>query len=206
MVHSQRSVSFILVLSLCLLGLPSLIASSFPENSPPASRGCTSINERAGWFDRVGWSQECEEWFTDWNKLNNEKKCLMSFFPLGDNEYLVEVTCGCGPYQCSYSYFHLDEGTDPPEIAPLEISQLEMAEGKYKIVPSPMISGLSYFNAKDKTLFINTRHRGMGDCRTECTFVVSEGRLVLHEARSKEECDGVYLESEHLPIVFKAKG
>ena len=95
---------------------------------------------------------------------------------------------------------------------------VERSDGSLEIngpmpLPTPFGDGLigwdttlanAAFDAQTSELVSFFKGRGIGDCGLYQVHQWQAGRLALKEARSKQECDGAFIEIEQWPLIFQA--
>ena len=156
---------------------------------PPPSPVPASVEERAAWRARLAWPEECEREHALALKILELADGRVRVFPLEAGRSLVEVGCARGAYQDGLLFYLWDETRRPPSAVALKVPTWEALDDEWEPVERVEAAGESTWDARQRTLALFTRARGLGDCGTLARYRVQGSKLVLLELRGRP-CDG----------------
>jgi hypothetical protein len=157
---------------------------------------------RQEWRAVLKWGNDCEEGF----ESPDGKFGGVRFYRLQPSIYLVEVTCTRGSYQGSQSYFVWDERAGKEAARGIEFVTYEVPRDKLEKTSVKELWGTAQFDARRRTLTVENRHRGPGDCGSRAVYRMSAGGATLIEFRAKVECDGRESDPRRWPLVPLTEG
>lgn len=124
-------------------------------------------------------------------------------YKLNEQGYLVEILCFLGAYQPNYQYFFtLVNSTSNIEIKPIFFSTFKAKNKDLQLINSQTLTGITNFEPESKSLTIESKGRGLGDCGTFAVYQWENNHFNLQEYRYKGNCDGVYLNPEDYPLIY----
>jgi len=126
-----------------------------------------------------------------------------SVYPMGQQQYVVELLCFLGAYQGNYEYLLYRPTPDGADVKPLRLAIFEADEaGTLNQLDTRSIAGLPEYDPEQKVLTVMTKYRGLADCGAIAQYKWQDSKFELLEYRSKEECDGNYIEPEQYPKIY----
>jgi hypothetical protein len=149
-----------------------------------------TLDDRARWRARLRWPDACEAEHVLAAKILESADGRVRAFPLEPGRTLVEVACARGAYQDSLRYYLWDETRAPGEATALSVPTLEPLDDEWEPVERLEAAGESSFDARQRTLTLLTRARGLGDCGSQARYRVQARKLVLLELRGRPCDDG----------------
>jgi uncharacterized protein YecT (DUF1311 family) len=106
------------------------------------------------------------------------------FIDLDDYQTIVLIPVLSGAYQNSYSPFLLDKKEKKATLLSVEDCSPEN-----KITSSFFLTEPTY-STESKKLSTFSKHRGLGDCATQNTYLLTKDKVKLLESLAKDNCDG----------------
>ena len=125
------------------------------QGSTSLKKDSISVEDRKFWYQKLKWSEMCEDRFS-WRSDENESG--VKFLNLSDTEFLVEISCGYGPYQRWSNFVYYDEKNDISKL--LEFDSYDEKSNKIKID----ILTSAGFDSKTKTFRTWNKYVGHGGC------------------------------------------
>ena len=139
-----------------------------------------SIEDRDQWYNILRWDNEGEELLQE--RLDNTSG--ITFYPIDNGKYLIEILLGIHAYQESYCYYLI-------EFLPTTFTWKALSfvspifpydTPDYTVDIDEVLCGHIDFNLEDKKLSVYTKFRGLGDGK-ECIYkIYDNGNTELVEA------------------------
>ena len=124
-------------------------------------------------------------------------------YQLNEQEYLVEILCFLGAYQPNYQYFFvLVNDSFELKIKPIFFTTFKAKNKDLQLTNTRSLTGITNFESETKSLTIETKGRGLGDCGSFAVYKWENNNFNLKEYRYKGNCDGVYLNPEDYPLIY----
>ena len=124
-------------------------------------------------------------------------------YSLGDQKYLVKMSCSLAAYQESFEVFLYAKTTAGVKVAPLSLSEfVRESSGELTRNEVKSAGGLAEYNPEERSLSIFSRSRGLGDCGTLAEYKFEGEQLELVSYRAKFECDGKFVEPSEYPLIY----
>lgn len=125
-------------------------------------------------------------------------------YKLENQKYFVVLQCFLAAYQGNYEFLIVNQKSAAKKpVTKLTVTEFrENQAGKVEKVESSSIGGLPIYDPKQRVLVINSKYRGLGDCRSQAKYKVQNTGLKLLEFKAKFACDG---KLEPLQTLFPAK-
>ncbi|WP_448562624.1 DUF1176 domain-containing protein [Trichothermofontia sp.] len=124
-------------------------------------------------------------------------------YPIGDNQYLVQMMCFMAAYQGSYEYLIYTTTAGEPQVKALKLARFQAGEnGQLSMLEEQQVGGLPEYNPGQQQLTILTKFSGGGTCGSLATYQVQGDQLQLVEYRAKFECDETFVDPAQYPQVF----
>lgn len=158
--------------------------------------------DRAEWRKLLHWPDDCEEAFQQ--TFKDEEQAGMEFYPLGNSQYLINITCYPGAYQPGFVLALYDEVKKKSRL--LRLKRYERAtNGRVAAHEGAEINGFDKFDPKTKELTIFSKSRGLGDCGSLTIYRVASGSLFIKEARAQACYDErpAVTDPKHWPLIKK---
>ena len=116
-----------------------------------------SVEDRKLWYQKLKWTQSCEDNSSDFEILGDTSG-QMKFLNLSDTEFLVNIKCNCGAYQCWNNLVYYDEKNDISKL--LEFDSYKENGDKTK---TNLLTSLG-FDLITKKLESFNKYAGHGGC------------------------------------------
>jgi hypothetical protein len=124
-------------------------------------------------------------------------------YQLNEREYLVEILCFLGAYQPNHQYFvTLIDSPSNFAIKPIFFTTFKVRNKDLQLTNSRTLTGIANFEPDSKSLIIETKGRGLGDCGSFAIYQWENNNFQLKEYRYKGNCDGIYLNPEDYPLIY----
>lgn len=124
-------------------------------------------------------------------------------YQLSEQEYLGEIICFLGAYQPNYQYFFvLVNDSYDIQIKPIFFTTFKAKNKDLQLTNTRTLTGITNFELETKSLTIETKGRGLGDCGSFAIYQWENNNFNLKEFRYKGNCDGVYLNPEDYPLIY----
>ncbi len=124
-------------------------------------------------------------------------------YQLNEQEYLGEILCFLGAYQPNYQYFFVIVNSNSElEIKPIFFTTFRAKNKDLQLTDTRTLTGITNFELETKSLIIETKGRGLGDCGSFAVYQWENNNFNLKEYRYKGNCDGVYLNPEDYPLIY----
>ena len=198
----------ILTSALALLGngclrTPTLVKDISPEKTSSTESGFNKLNfyqesysaeDRANWYG-LGWPAACEQEFQEFGMTEDGG---LRVYELTNNQYILSITCSNYAYQSNLVFMLVQTNSQLGSVTGTVQTLQAYNPFTKKLEPilnednlAPIVLGLDYFDAKNKTLAIFTKSRGSGDCGSRGTYKVIDNKITLikYEAQSCEDAD-----------------
>ncbi len=146
--------------------------STTPEAALPP------LGDRAAWYARLQWTQECEQ---DHRENPPAQGSGLQLYSIGQQQYLVEIECFRAAYQASYNFMLYDLQNLPGRATLIRFPVFDGDRWHLETA----IAGLPAFNPKTKELAIFSKARGMGDCGQLLRYRFPAGAPELMEVRAR---------------------
>lgn len=131
------------------------------------ARPAYTLDDRELWRKVIGWDKEYEEHFinSSSNDLEGESDSGLTFYNLGENKYLLEVSLGMYAYQSGYLYVYLDESLVQPKWEILKLRGFTFDENDQVSCEyyEETVAGWASFDVNNRILSIYRKFRGIGD-------------------------------------------
>lgn len=172
------------------------------QTPPSATESAPAVSAEEGWKrrealrQRLNWPAECEADFLEVYKspdMGGMTPAIgdgsdghgVELHALEGSLKLAVVQCGTAAYQVPFVVLLFDEKVAGSGKL-LSFKQYDReTSGKVTVMESPDLAGWAEFSAKDKTLSVMTKARGIGDCGSYVTYAFKDGRSVVVEARAQ---------------------
>lgn len=181
------------------------------ENLSPVQESY-SIEDRLAWYEKLNWSKECE---ADFRLSSDKEDGGLAFYKITDQTYVLRADCYAGAYQKSMIFAlatvdgekisggQLEEQVYDPQTKTVKVNTEN--DGQF--------SGLDSFDAKNKTLTIYAKDRGVGDCGSRSTYRLKNYDLELIKVAtmSCEAADEFHLKNPDAedmpawPVIYEKK-
>lgn len=134
------------------------------------------------------WGDGCDVDYDEY--FVNEKKALMSFYDLGNKEYLIEVICQGGAYNFGYLFYHYSERDFSPTAKLIQFKWYNGWADSKKTAQNVSYNpkGSAEFLSREKRLKIFFKSAGHSGCGYENTFAFSNGKAILTETKANWNC------------------
>ncbi len=192
--------------------------SSFEEGSNKLNfyQESYSKEDRAKWRS-LGWPEACEQEFQEFGMTDDGG---LRVYPLGNEQYILSITCNTYVYQSSLVFMLLQTNSHLGSVTSTEqtldfynIATKKLEPIRDEETGAPVVLGFDFFDSKNKTLSIYTKHRGLGDCGTNGTYMIINNKITLikYEAQSCENADEFYLKTPTAesipawPVIYEKK-
>jgi Protein of unknown function (DUF1176) len=116
-----------------------------------------SVEDRKLWYQKLQWTKMCEDNSSDFEILGDTSG-QMEFSNFSDTEFLVDINCNCGAYQCWHNLVYYDEKNDVSKL--LEFDSYNDDGNKIK----KNLLTLPSFDPKAKTIETLNKYAGHGGC------------------------------------------
>jgi hypothetical protein len=179
------------------------------KDDPGTSYGF-SAKDRQKWKSVLHWCDECDKrakpYLERFGKGDGENGG-MSIYPIGDDQYIVDINCQMSMRQNEHIYYKVTEHTDTIESRLLILEQFyhaEYGDDEVKGVKNPKgefvrsFDSVAYgftnrfkdnkFRNNKKLLIIEVEYRGMGGCGLYTVYDVSGDCPKVVEFRAKVKC------------------
>lgn len=145
-----------------------------------------TLADRALWFARLGWSQDCENAFAQ-TRLTDDGGVEIHRLPTGAS--LAVVRCALGAYQPSSVVLLFDERAPTGGATTLEFPTFESVDGK-SLAPARTreLFGEIDWLADAHSIAVLSLARQIGDCGTWARYAFADGAPVLKIFASKVAC------------------
>ncbi|MBT8341190.1 MAG: hypothetical protein KJP07_14330 [Desulfatitalea sp.] len=168
-----------------------------------------NAKDRQKWKSVLNWCDECDERAKPFTESHNGINGGMNIYPIGDNQYIVDIKCYMTMRQCEHIYYKVTVHADTVESRLLTLELFFHAEyddslGLVKGVTDPkgefvrsfdsVAYGFTYgfrddkFKDNQKLLTVVVEYRGMGGCGLYTVYDVSGDCPKVVEFRAKVEC------------------
>lgn len=124
----------------------------------------------------------------------------LKIYLLNENQYLVEILCFLGAYQGNYQYLLYNPMDSTMEKISFPIFQDNPQN--LQLTNTFTLNGMPEFDEMEKTLSLQAKSRGLGDCGSFAVYQWEGEKFTLKEYRHKSDCDGVYLPPEEYPLIY----
>jgi hypothetical protein len=112
-------------------------------------------------------------------------------YKLNNQTYFVMIQCFLGAYQGGYEFFLYSPTAKSNPVKPLSLTEFEQTEtGQIKKTESFEVGGLPTYNPKQRTLTVQSKYRGVGDCGAMGRYHLENNALKLVNFKAKFTCDG----------------
>ena len=155
----------------------------------PLKKTELTIADREVWRKVLQWPAELEE---QWQKSRTDKKSEasgLSFYDLGQGNYLVAIEVQESAYQPRYVFMYYSESVRS-KIAPgrlLKFKTYERDDDDAGTVSSKVateVEGIVSFDDAQKQLVLYTKGRGIEDCGALVRYRIFPNRTIPAEARA----------------------
>lgn len=124
-------------------------------------------------------------------------------YPVGDNQYLVQMMCFMAAYQGSYEYLIYTKTADGPQVKALKLARFQTDEhGQLSRLEEQQVGGLPEYEPGKQQLTMFTKFSGMGTCGSLATYQLQGDQFQLVEYRAKFDCDETVVDPSQYPQVF----
>lgn len=140
-----------------------------------------TIDDRSQWYDVLKWDSESEKFIRD--RLGDNSG--ITFYPLHDEKYLVEILTGLYAYQEGYCYYLVDLSDSTMTWKALIFINPVFPNDTpiYEVNIDESICGFANFDLNTMELSVYTKFRGLGDGKI-CTYKIHDnGSTELTEVK-----------------------
>lgn len=124
-------------------------------------------------------------------------------YPVGDNQYLVQMLCFMAAYQGSYEYLLYDKTTGEAQVKALKLARFQEDEnGQITRLEEQQVGGLPEYEPGRQQLTLFTKFTGAGTCGALATYRFQGGQLQLVAYRAKFDCDDTFVDPSDYPQIF----
>ncbi len=124
-------------------------------------------------------------------------------YPVGDNQYLVQMMCFMAAYQGSYEYLIYTKTADGPQVKALKLARFQPDEnGQLSRLEEQQVGGLPEYEPGKQQLTMLTKFSGMGTCGSLATYQLQGDQFQLVEYRAKFDCDETVIDPSQYPKIF----
>lgn len=124
-------------------------------------------------------------------------------YPVGDNQYLVQMLCFMASYQGSYEYLLYDKTTGEAQVKALKLARFQEDEnGQVALREEQQVGGLPEYEPGRQELTLFTKFTGAGTCGALATYQFQGGQLQLVTYRAKFDCDDTFVDPSDYPQIF----
>lgn len=112
-------------------------------------------------------------------------------YKLNNQTYFVMIQCFLGAYQGGYEFFLYSPTAKRNAVRPLSLTAFEQTEtGQIKKIETFEVGGLPTYDPKQRTLTVQSKYRGVGDCGAIGRYRLENNTLKLINFKAKFACDG----------------
>lgn len=171
-----------------------------------------SMADRLTWYQKLNWSKECE---ADFRLSSDSETGGLAFYKINDQTYLFRADCYLAAYQKGMIFMlvtvdgthisggQLEEQVYDPQTKTVRINTEN--DGQFL--------GFDSFDAKNKTVTVYTKGRGVGDCGSRRTYRLknTDLELIKELAMSCEDADEFHLKNPDAneipawPVIYEKK-
>ncbi|MBT8341188.1 MAG: hypothetical protein KJP07_14320 [Desulfatitalea sp.] len=163
--------------------------------------------DRQKWKSVLNWCDECDERAKPFTESDDGINGGMYIYPIGDNQYIVDIKCKMTMRQCEHIYYKVTEHADTIESRLLILELFYHAEyddndvkgvtnrkGEFVRSFDSVAYGFTTtfkddkFKDNQKLLIVEVEYRGMGGCGLYTVYDVSGDCPKVVEFRAKVEC------------------
>lgn len=168
-------------------------------------------SDRKEWFKVIKWNDEFEEFYNDMLQYSENDSSGMSFYPIGNDTFILETLLAMHAYQASYAYsiVNLKDGVVQSKILSFQIPYLEENDNEVSSFESnDILCGYPVFDSNTMELELYHKFRGIGD-GVSCTYRLEQNgstqltRLVVNlfneESLENEDAD-IFLEPTNIDL------
>lgn len=149
-------------------------------------RRAISVTDRARWFARLSWPQDCEEAFTQ-TRLTDDSG--LEIYTLPSGAAIAVVRCALGAYQPTSVVLLFDERSPTHTATVLEFPSFESTDGKTLTpVRTREITGEITWIETASALVVLTLARQIGDCGTWARYVFANDAPKLTVFAAQVSC------------------
>ncbi len=160
---------------------PTATQSPTPNLSPTPSQATAIARQFLAQRERFGACQE------EFRPIDSQEAAIA--YPIDADTYFVQVQCFLAAYQGNYEFFAYTPANQTAQR--LTVTQYTQNEqGQWQKAEQTSVGGLPTYAPTTKTLTINSKYRGLGDCGAIGTYTVAAKTLKLTEFKAKPTCDG----------------
>jgi hypothetical protein len=171
------------------------------ENPDPSHPHLTA-KDRALWKSVLGWCNECEERATPYIKAYDERYGGILIYPIGENQYIVDINCYMTMRQNEHIFYKITEHNDTIESRLVILEQFYHADhgddrvqnvsnpkGEFVRFTDSMIYGITLIPDKHaKVIMMKNEYSGMGNCGLYTVYDVSGDCPKVIEFRANLSC------------------
>jgi hypothetical protein len=145
------------------------------------SKQSSTAHDRHELYQTLHWSHLCEEGFRS-GSFDAQKRTGITQYPLSPSQLLLQVSCGLGAYQGSFSYYFID--FNKKQVHPVPFKTVDFDEKNQVITDKTNeLSGeVTFDNGK---LIVFAKARGAGGCGSQITYGFKDGQSYIIEARGQ---------------------
>lgn len=128
-----------------------------------------TIDDRSQWYNVLKWDSESEKFIRD--RLSDSSG--MTFYPLHDRKYLVEILTALYAYQEGYCYYLVDLSAATMTWKALSFINPVFPNdtSNYEVDIDESVCGFADFDLNTSELSVYTKFRGLGDGKS-CTYKI----------------------------------
>lgn len=130
-----------------------------------------TIEDRSQWYNILMWDSESEKFIID--RLGDSSG--MTFYPIHDGKYLLEILTALYAYQEGYCYYLIDLSAATMTWKALSFIHPVFPDSTsdYRIDTTEAVCGLADFDLDNSELSVYTKFRGLGDGK-RCTYRIHD--------------------------------
>jgi hypothetical protein len=176
------------------------------ENPDSGNSIYLTTQDRTKWKSVLNWCDECDERAKPFTQSDDGKYGSIFVYPIGDNQYIIDVQCYTTMHQCEHIYYKVTEHADTIESRLLILEQYDFLlakgavsegieepkhepKGEFVRFTDSLTYGLT--NIPDKTaplLIVERRYRLAGGCGLYTVYDVSGDCPRVIDFRAKVFC------------------
>ena len=166
-----------------------LVLAAICVAQQPLKKTELAIADREAWRKVLQWPAELEE---QWQKSRTDKKSEasgLSFYGLGQGNYLVAIEVQESAYQPRYVFMYYSESvrskTAPGRLLKFKTYERDDdAAGTVSMKVATEVEGIVSFDDAQKQLVLYTKGRGIEDCGALVRYRIFPNRTIPAEARA----------------------
>ncbi len=170
------------------------------KDDPSTSYGFIA-KDRQQWKSVLNWCDECHERAKNFTESDSGINSGMYIYPIGCNQYIVDIKCEMSMRQCEHIYYKVTEHAGTTKSRLLILKQFyhaEYGDDEVKGVKNPKGEFVRYIDSvtygftinpeNQKRLIIETEYSGMGNCGLYTIYDISGDCPKVVEFRAELKC------------------